>query len=380
MVIADFYIPYICCSDCPPVAYILPPPPKEESADPTISIDTNSFCSDDKTKFPIHITPAGGEVSGTGVSVLADGKYVFVPAAAGVGLHTITYTVNGKTVTVQVEVVQMPVAKFSVATREQNGQLTITLTNTSTNATVDTTYKWLLNGEMFSEKKDPEPFSIPVQSLPRSIVLQASNGGCVSEASEEIRFDAENKEMRICANLGKLQLEPQLSPNDVVEVVFNDGIKMENAALVVFPAETNVSQPTTFHVSYAFNGRQVNAAISLVFVNPDFNISIQQSVTNNQDTIALTLESKDKSYTSVEWNISPRSVTGAGGPFADDPLTLQFTPSQIREARAIRIIHSVFTDSDSGECRFEAQFEISFIQLDQALQKASFDNHFAFEN
>ncbi|MGA2822670.1 MAG: hypothetical protein ABSE72_04005 [Bacteroidales bacterium] len=50
IVIADFYIPYLCCSDCAPVAYIVP---QQEQTKPTIPMKTG-FCSDEKA---VSITP-----------------------------------------------------------------------------------------------------------------------------------------------------------------------------------------------------------------------------------------------------------------------------------------------------------------------------------
>ncbi|MFN8134131.1 MAG: hypothetical protein U0Z17_02465 [Bacteroidales bacterium] len=52
--------------------------------------------------------------SGTGLSVLADGSYVFKPATAGSGIHTLTYAANGKTASVQVEVIISPVRNFRI--------------------------------------------------------------------------------------------------------------------------------------------------------------------------------------------------------------------------------------------------------------------------
>jgi hypothetical protein len=61
-VIADFYIPYLCCSNCPPVAYIIPGTVQTK---PTIKMKSG-FCSDE-TASAISVAPSDpkGEVTDT---------------------------------------------------------------------------------------------------------------------------------------------------------------------------------------------------------------------------------------------------------------------------------------------------------------------------
>jgi hypothetical protein len=61
-VIADFYIPYLCCSNCPPVAFIIP---QTGPSKPTISMKSG-FCSDEASSA-INVTPPDpkGEVTDT---------------------------------------------------------------------------------------------------------------------------------------------------------------------------------------------------------------------------------------------------------------------------------------------------------------------------
>lgn len=100
-VIADFYVPYMCCSDCPPIAYIIPerkepePPPVEK---PTIKMNT-TFCEDDHNPATIAVSPAGGKITdekGNDVAGVVDnnGVFTFVPRLAGPGALTLVYTQN----------------------------------------------------------------------------------------------------------------------------------------------------------------------------------------------------------------------------------------------------------------------------------------------
>jgi hypothetical protein len=102
-VIADFYVPYICCSDCPPVAYILSEPV-------TLSIDPKEFCKGDKQKYPVSMSPEGGVLKVDGAEVPTD--YMVQPSTLSVGKHTLTYTINNKTASTTIEVFALPKASF----------------------------------------------------------------------------------------------------------------------------------------------------------------------------------------------------------------------------------------------------------------------------
>jgi hypothetical protein len=53
MVIADFYVPYICCSDCPPIVYILP----EQGDKAIFDIQPKTFLFDDAHNYPFTTNP-----------------------------------------------------------------------------------------------------------------------------------------------------------------------------------------------------------------------------------------------------------------------------------------------------------------------------------
>ena len=93
-VIADFYIPYLCCSDCSPVAYVMPeketPPPVQEK--PVITMDS-TFCDNDANQEKIGVSTPNGTFNT--VPGLDQKNQTFTPATAGKGKYTIVYTVNG---------------------------------------------------------------------------------------------------------------------------------------------------------------------------------------------------------------------------------------------------------------------------------------------
>jgi PKD repeat protein len=115
-VIADFYLPYLCCSDCPPVYYVVANEPDPLS----ISLKQKDYCSDDKGPYDITVSPSGGSVSGEGVTTNANGGFQFTPSAVSVPdgskskTVTITYTKDGQSASTTVTVYRKPTAMFAI--------------------------------------------------------------------------------------------------------------------------------------------------------------------------------------------------------------------------------------------------------------------------
>ncbi len=85
------------------------PPPTRFTASP------DQFCLNDGVQTGLGGgTPTGGTYSGPGVTNDGNGTtYTFDPAAAGVGVHTITYEANGDPATDEVEVLAIPTVTFT---------------------------------------------------------------------------------------------------------------------------------------------------------------------------------------------------------------------------------------------------------------------------
>jgi PKD repeat protein len=112
IVVADFYLPYLCCSDCPPIHYII----TEPNVVLTLSLEKNEFCSSDNTSYLFSASPAGGVITGEKVTKEND-KFHFNPSTVNLGDAkekeiVFTYTFEEKTVTFAVKIYKKPVAAF----------------------------------------------------------------------------------------------------------------------------------------------------------------------------------------------------------------------------------------------------------------------------
>jgi len=95
VVVADFALPYICCSDCPPVSICFVEPKKTV----LFSLPQERFCRDDKASFKFSISPLGGKLEGNGTyQDGVNGDWYFKPSHADVkkGNNELRYLIDGE--------------------------------------------------------------------------------------------------------------------------------------------------------------------------------------------------------------------------------------------------------------------------------------------
>ena len=375
MVIADFYVPYLCCSDCPPIAYIITPPPIKEDQTPILRIAKESFCNNDPTEFAITATPAGGNLEGEGVKRRADGNFVFVPAGLNAGTYTIKYTLNEKSASVTVTVNATPVAKFTTAKSIGDGVMKVEIKNESTGTTDQAIYEWLLDDQRISDKKDPDPLSFKLQTLPHTLVLRVTNTGCSGEFKEVIELETITKSIQVCSNVKKQPLETDLPAGANIVILKNEGGIINND-LVMLPSSMNVTKTTDFNVSYAVNGKQTDAVITVVFANADFSIELSRVVGTSALITTLTLKSLDPTISKSEWQIKQgNNVVTENG----KDVIIQIEASRFVLGRVIEITHTVEVNAVPEACGQKATFKLTGPVVDKQLNKGPFNNNFTIE-
>ena len=111
-VIADFALPYLCCSDCASINFIVPKEPV------SLSLPTPFICLDDSTTpIPFTVSPTDGEVKAIvegeisgGVVQNDEGAYVFDATILDPSLYgtALRFTVNDEETTAVITVYQKP--------------------------------------------------------------------------------------------------------------------------------------------------------------------------------------------------------------------------------------------------------------------------------
>ena len=137
MVIADFYVPYMCCSDCAPVAYVIPKPDKEEPepirTEITLCTDVKEFKLEEKLTSSDKIE----NISNDGIQMKEESLRV-LPSSTDTSTQSIfhiSYTLNGIPKSVIITLIS-PDSKFNLrleTSGENKERMIMTLTPRVTN-------------------------------------------------------------------------------------------------------------------------------------------------------------------------------------------------------------------------------------------------------
>lgn len=204
-VIADFYLPYLCYSDCPPIQFIInqikqPEDPDEEL---DIALEREEYCSNDRAQYTIVVSPAGGEVSGEGVKDGAKAKPKFLPVQTDLQggkqkVVTLTYSKDGQSVTREVVVYQTPAAKFKVTSSAAAAGL-FSFENESVFAD---RFEWDLGDGVKSADENP---SHRYNNGSYTVSLVVTNGICSSAPfTQQIDVRASDEPVRVCMPLADI--------------------------------------------------------------------------------------------------------------------------------------------------------------------------------
>lgn len=232
-----------------------------DTANSTINA-AGPFCVDAPS---VNLTAAqsGGTWSGNGITNSTNGT--FDPSVAGVGTHTITYTIGGAcgtSSTTTIVVNPLPVVSFSVDNASGCVPLTATITNTSVPAGVNC--QWLIDG-------------VPVSGSCTSFSNTYTIPGCYDVALQTT--DANG-----CSNSAQVQDMICVFPDPVADFSFSP-----TDATVLFPQVNFTNQSTgasTYDWDFAGLGSSTDVNPSFVF--PDAgaaNYQVCLTATSNEGCV-----------------------------------------------------------------------------------------------
>ncbi len=305
VVVADFALPYMCCSDCTPINFIVPKDPI------SLSLPQAFVCLKDGvdiTPLPFKISPADGVINArvpegvaSGVTTNTIGEAVFDPALTDASLHgtEITFTVNGEETNAKITVYADPNISVNTPQVAYNNAKTIaTVTYVVVNALPTLNYTWdfgkgaLSNDIPNSDGEVVVTYNLPINNA-NTIApkLTISNGFCEDNISiDTITFDTPitatlSIQDKYCLDIKKDE-EIKIpftgkSPADAtIEIAGGDfpGVKVQGDELVITTSDfdtNNFDKVIKFNVS----GLPTSAEIT---ISQLLNISIQK-----QDGIVL---------------------------------------------------------------------------------------------
>ena len=198
MVVADFCIPYICCSDCPPMVFVMP---KQKYS---LALPKALACSDEAA-LQFQKEPAEGVVAASpgfeSTIVVRDGNAFFDPAKvkeADFGKE-ITFTIDGQITDCSIKVVKHPTAKFSYKIlNETSDIMVVQYANESDDVTAKQyDYEWTLgDGRAVLKIATKDPITITYNksgfgsAKSFKVSLKANNGGCASNYDQTVPITA----------------------------------------------------------------------------------------------------------------------------------------------------------------------------------------------
>ena len=194
VVIADFTLPYLCCSDCPPMVFIMP---KQEF---NLSLPKAAACSDEAMLL-FRKEPANGVVTSNpaftpSVIFEKDGNTFFDPSkvpATSLG-KDISFAINDQVTACRIQVFKHPDAKAEFKVESQNAdQIVIVFSNKSDDPTgKEYVYAWDFGDGRPVQKVDdqkPIPITYKKEVLEKmglngiiTVKLTATNGPCFDDA------------------------------------------------------------------------------------------------------------------------------------------------------------------------------------------------------
>jgi len=204
IVIADFFVPNMCKSDCMPMNYIVmddeEPPPGETRI--RLEMKYREFCEDDQSEYDILTAPEGGTLK---IDDSVNNDFKFKPVNYPVENDpsreiAISYELNENIKTIRVRVYNRPEINISIKSQDHANR-SAEFNNVTEFAD---RYAWDFGNGQFSDQRDPGPISFS-DTQTAVVILRAFNGPCESESQPlTVRFEEQPPEKRTCLSVEEL--------------------------------------------------------------------------------------------------------------------------------------------------------------------------------
>jgi hypothetical protein len=282
IVVADFYLPYNCCSNCPPICYVVARPK------PIFSVTPSVFCIGDTEETMLQVTahPGGGQISGPGYQ-FKGGKHLFVPAKAGTpdvnGQIKLNYYVDGAEAVALITLVPLPAADFVMQFNDEvlrsnqicEGQGPVELVASG----ADGEFSIIIDGDETSlngsTTYDPSAIQVPTGEERKVTIRYRAKGNYCDRVIDQLltilpkpdaTFSFDGNKPTICREDDQIRLLPKESGGRftaTVDGALVEGIIVRNLGDFYFkPSALNPAvfklnpEGVTVHVKYEFEPEQ----------------------------------------------------------------------------------------------------------------------------
>lgn len=352
-VIADFYLPYICCSDCAPVSYVLPVPPREALS---IKIKPTEFCNDDTRLYPVTVSPAGGELTASAGGLSKENNFAFSPNGLKAGVNTLTYTLaDGRSTSIDLVIME----SFPVSFQTQDlGDLTIQFTPGFAEDNWEVVWDFG-DGSTSTEFSPAHTYKFAGQEASFVVTLRVSNAPCSAEAEQTLtvrkpadpEFDLQPRIFCI-KDKNEYEFEIEPFPENLTDISNKDrlimAIDQTAKKLVLAPSRHRIRTTKDYHLEYLGIGLDVRIVV------PDASF-IMQIRWVDVDNI-LVLRAKQTDASSYNWTVSQGNVNHS---FHSPTVEARQSELKLNPGRDIIISLQVDHKFPSGKCTDQQQFTLT---------------------
>lgn len=307
-VIADFYLPYMCCSDCQPIAYVIPKEREPDIIAPTINLGKTAYCDNDTIIYPVNVTPEGGVFKiNNKISI----ELNFTPSKLGSGNFTLSYEVNDQVADINITVSKSNIAQINlgeVSFDEKSGWAIGLIPGNDQNIP----HVWSVNGNDVSQKGSIiRRFESAHQG--ETIGIKVKNEKPCSDSEKIVDLKIEHLKIDICANQEVFKHQMELTGLKAVMNIGGIKISGDTISLDIRKVFAGQNDQIVFAV---FAETEYGFFFSTIFyelVNAGFDALFQQINDNNltrlpQNILQITFRPKFQNGESV-WTVnSERTV------------------------------------------------------------------------
>jgi len=319
LILFDFCHPYICCSDCSSIEYVV-------IAELKLYLPKLAFCIDDSDNYAFGVYPPGGIVKGSGVKKIGETFY-FTPADSSLGEQLFSYEFGGREIQLVANVMARPQARFSYTIREfvanDDGIATAAIVR-FTNLSVDADeYYWDFGDGITSDEDSPtHTYNLTDQNT-FQVSLTASVEACRDQSDQELNLVP--IEFYIEQHIAEFCNSDTTAYNLIAEPV-EGGVFGENDAIdpetrTFHPDRVNLGGQISANVKLSYQLEQQEAILAVdVYARPQpgFSVDILES---DEQSILVRFINKTVNGSNYTWDFGD-GETGSG---VDPTHTYQIT-------------------------------------------------------
>ncbi|HEX5168603.1 MAG TPA: PKD domain-containing protein [Cyclobacteriaceae bacterium] len=368
-VIADFYLPYLCCSDCAPITYVLP---KVQEGVLSIRISPTEFCNIDEKTYPVIVSPEGGSLSASAGGV-DPAKLEFRPLGIAAGVNKLTYTLaDGRSTSTDVTVTEGFKVEFKFTVQDDG----VTVLFKPAKLGERKPFWDFGDGTTSTETEPKHTYQFGERERSFTVKLTVTDGPCLSTVEHSFTLvKPERAEFGIIPQVFSFTDKTRQNfttvpvPSNVNEIKNPDNLRVDLSAAGVLsfvPLKQELAESKNFNLEY----KGLPLTVSILAANADFTMKLS-SVPANDDTLLLLTARQDDADT-YEWKILVRDRTLN---FSGRKVEVFYRKLEISVQDEITILLTVGRNVPGAVCEAEEKFLLTTVIFRKFLNKDEFDNH-----